>query len=611
MSDIAATVAVEVLPETKRFGRELARKVAPQASKAGTQAGQAMGRSVTRSFGGAIRGITSQIRSSFASVGSTTARAFAPAIAAVRQIGTTAAQAFQSIRAHTATAAKAVTTRLGAAFTRVRTLGVRAAQAIGRRFQTSAKQSSTAFLSLRTILGGLGVGAAIASVTSLVGSIKEAGLAANEARAALSGRYDNLELANQTVKDLQESFKGSSIAIQSFYGAADSLGYMGIEGQKAVGLLETMEKTSLSGAQGIDSIVSAMGTAQNMGKVTFNEINQISKAGFPVFSELQEHFGMTEEELTKFVTDGKLGLEDLIHVMENPQTEFFDSAVRRAEEMNQTFGSVANGIKQNLIITLGEFAAQIGERLTPHLINLAGWLEDLPAKIAAIREKAEELGIVDAIKNFFSGAQEFAQSALPVAQEFFTVIGTAAVGLLLALEPLGDMLSGLAGWFKENESVAGLLGAVLGGLVIGIVAVRVATMAWAVVQAILNASLWANPIGLIVIAIAALVAGVIYAYNNFEGFKNVIDTVWEALKAAFNWVVEFFTGTLVPAFQSFWEKAKEVWEGLRDSVQAVWDWLRDNVFTPIVEFVQRIKDGFEAQTLGRALGQQLRPLGDG
>lgn len=60
--------------------------------------------------------------------------------------------------------------------------------------------------------------------------------------------------------------------------------------------------------------------------------------------------------------------------------------------------------------------------------------------------------------------------------------------------------------------------------------VTAATTVWTGVQKILNLVLTANPIGIVITAIGALVAAVIYAYNNFEGFRKIVDAVWGAVK---------------------------------------------------------------------------------
>ena len=54
--------------------------------------------------------------------------------------------------------------------------------------------------------------------------------------------------------------------------------------------------------------------------------------------------------------------------------------------------------------------------------------------------------------------------------------------------------------------------------------------------ALLNVAMGASPWGLIAIAIGLVVAGLVIAYNKFDGFKTVVDTVWNVLKTTFNWV---------------------------------------------------------------------------
>jgi hypothetical protein len=63
--------------------------------------------------------------------------------------------------------------------------------------------------------------------------------------------------------------------------------------------------------------------------------------------------------------------------------------------------------------------------------------------------------------------------------------------------------------------------------------VKVATVAWTGVQYLLNLALAANPIGLIVLAIVGA-AGLLFAlkkaYDSCEAFREVIDTLWGAIK---------------------------------------------------------------------------------
>ena len=90
--------------------------------------------------------------------------------------------------------------------------------------------------------------------------------------------------------------------------------------------------------------------------------------------------------------------------------------------------------------------------------------------------------------------------------------------------------------------------------------VAAATMAWTAVQKVLNVVLTMNPIGLVIAAIGALVAAVVAAYNNFEGFRKIVDAVWEGIKPL---AVAIMDG-LAKAFEWLVEKCKEAWEWLKN-----------------------------------------------
>lgn len=90
--------------------------------------------------------------------------------------------------------------------------------------------------------------------------------------------------------------------------------------------------------------------------------------------------------------------------------------------------------------------------------------------------------------------------------------------------------------------------------------VTIATTAWTAIQKVLNLVLTANPIGLIITAIGALVAALIAAYKNCEGFRKIVDKVWEAIKPLANAIMN----GLAKAFEWLVEKCKEAWGWLKN-----------------------------------------------
>lgn len=89
-------------------------------------------------------------------------------------------------------------------------------------------------------------------------------------------------------------------------------------------------------------------------------------------------------------------------------------------------------------------------------------------------------------------------------------------------------------------------------------------------QAALNAVMSANPIALIVIAIGALVAGLVAAYQQFDGFRKVVDTAWTGItqlaSAIWDSLVKAFT-KLSEVLSPLWNQLKTLL-GIHDEVSA-------------------------------------------
>lgn len=175
-------------------------------------------------------------------------------------------------------------------------------------------------------------------------------------------------------------------------------------------------------------------------------------------------------------------------------------------------------------------------------------------------------GLLGLVTNILPGFEDILNNAAPVAEAFSTGLantGTAlstmfstisgsapgaANGLTMVFDIINFLIVALGhvmAFSSDWSAVLIPLGIALIGLHVAVAlttagiaayngimaAVRIGTAAWAGVQWLLNAAMSANPIGIIIIAIAALVAGIIWAYNNFEGFRNVVNNVWSSIQA--------------------------------------------------------------------------------
>lgn len=144
------------------------------------------------------------------------------------------------------------------------------------------------------------------------------------------------------------------------------------------------------------------------------------------------------------------------------------------------------------------------------------------------------------------------QKLMPVQK---TVLELMHSKFLPALEGLiGGFSSGVS-WVQKNGSALKTWGTVLGVVAAGIAALVVqqrimaagsavkaitaivsSTKLWTIAQGALNVVLNLNPIGIVILAITALVAGIVLAYQKSETFRKVVDTAFQGIAAAGQWL---------------------------------------------------------------------------
>jgi hypothetical protein len=118
--------------------------------------------------------------------------------------------------------------------------------------------------------------------------------------------------------------------------------------------------------------------------------------------------------------------------------------------------------------------------------------------------------------------------------------------LLPAVEKLLPYLQKFATWAQDNPETFMIIAGALAAVAASIVAINIAMAL--------------NPIGLIVIGVIALIAGLAIAYKKFEGFRNIVDGVFGAIK----W---WITNVVIPQFNLMLTVFKSIFNG----IASVWN----------------------------------------
>lgn len=172
-------------------------------------------------------------------------------------------------------------------------------------------------------------------------------------------------------------------------------------------------------------------------------------------------------------------------------------------------------------------------------------------------------GQVEGMKIAFGEAQEELGSAL-----------------LPALTILATLLKDAATWAQKNADVLLVVGGIIAGVAVAILAVNAALKVYQAVQTIatavtwaMNAALLANPITWIVIGVLALIAAIVLLIMNWDKVVEVVTDAWAAIvdgaTAAWTWVKDI--GQKV----SDW--FAKVWDSVKAAAGAAWDGIKAGV----------------------------------
>jgi phage-related protein len=261
--------------------------------------------------------------------------------------------------------------------------------------------------------------------------------------------------------------------------------------------------------------------------------------------------------------------------------KIFDETTKAAADMAAKMGGEAS----DKAIILGKALNDPTAGLTALRRVGVSFTEDQQKQIKAMQASGDTMGaqkvILAELSKEFGGAAEAAGNTMPgelnkAKNSFAEVSGQLVTGLLPMLTELLHGVENVITWFKN-------LSPEMKNVVIAILAVAGAAMA-------LNAVLDMNPFVLIIIGIAALVAGLIWAYNSVGWFKDFVNVAFAVIRVVVTAVINWITGTLVPAFVGAWH-----------IVSTVIVWLYTNIFQPYFNMIFTVISAVVTWIMGTAV----------
>lgn len=344
-------------------------------------------------------------------------------------------------------------------------------------------------------------------------------------------------------------------------------------------------------------------SANNLSKafgISIEDAMKLVQDGFVSGANANGEFLDTLKEYPRYFKEAGLSAEDFVAITTNAATQgvFSDKGVDVIKEGNLRIREMTTATADalnNIGISAEQVQAdlQAGSITTFDVMQMvAAKLNELPASSSAVGTAiadifggpGEDAGLeyiktlaniqlnMDAVKAATQGTAEQQERQIQAQENIkngltslidLSAIYTDVKPYVDLTAQIGMAAMGIGGLIKTVKAM-NIQQAILATRTVAVATaqkmVTIATTTWTAVQKVLNLVLTANPIGLIITAIGLLVTALIQAYKNCEGFRKIVDKVWEGIKPLANAIMN----GLAKAFEWLVEKCKEAWEWLKN-----------------------------------------------
>ncbi|AXQ64926.1 tape measure protein [Mycobacterium phage Renaud18] len=164
---------------------------------------------------------------------------------------------------------------------------------------------------------------------------------------------------------------------------------------------------------GVDEIGDAFLKIANTGKVSMEEVgNQLRN--IPILPWLQQQLGVTGAELQKMISEGKVGLEDLMKAVEANASGFAKASGETIEGAMSNLQTSVARIGANFLGAVFGKPTEDGNQLVDVLKTLRERIDDMGAWVTAHQ---------DDIREFFQGAVEVGKELLTLVRDLANALG--------------------------------------------------------------------------------------------------------------------------------------------------------------------------------------------
>lgn len=200
----------------------------------------------------------------------------------------------------------------------------------------------------------------------------------------------------------------------------------------------------------IGQLIYLYGTLRTQGRAMTVDIRQFAGRGIPIYEELAKVLGVSKDEVSKFVTEGKVGFAQVEQAFKNMTSEggkFYNLMENSAGTWPQRISNIQDKLFQKLndfgnkYKEVFEFGIGTADELVEHLDDIIAMIGSIIAAYGAYRAAVIALAAAHKIAGIYNIAKAFISAArgITTAKQAMIEFNTAT-----KLNPIGLILSAVA-----------------------------------------------------------------------------------------------------------------------------------------------------------------------
>ncbi len=510
----------------------------------------------------------------------------------------------------------------------------------------AAKKSESKLAKMAKFLGAMAIrgGAALGAigVAAATMGIKTA-TQLEQVTVGFTTMLGSAEKARKFLGELQKFAAATPFEFDQLTGAAQRFLAMGFAAKDVIPMLTAVGDAVAAmggGAESIDAVTRALSQMQAKGKVSGEELMQLTEQGIPALQILADKYGVSTSQMSKMIEKGKVMsdkaipaiIDALEHGTKNVQG-FGGMMAKQSETMAGKWSTFMDNLKTgmaNLFVSTLPTLKKLLDFASTAIADFFAGLQG-KGKLAGFTSTINQIGL--GLRAMVAAFKEGDVTSDGLVGKF-EALGVAVRYVVDTLTELVSWVINVVHWFRENDTVAKALSITIGSLI-------VLTKAHAVAIAIQGGAItkfWKST--MLYNTAMKVSAALQWAWNgavaagNFAQMAVLLDgylikqklvALWTKLLAAAQWLwnvamtanpigivivaVAAFVAAIIllwknsDGFRKFvtdklWPAIKVVWEAIKTAALAVanafvaaWNWIKDtaiSVWSAITAFIGRV-----------------------